>query len=88
MAIAFAARKIARRPADEAMTFGYVRAEIVAALINYTTLIIVGIYLAYEAILRFVEPQPVRGWIVVIVAAVAPLGSPITHSANAACCRG
>ena len=33
---AFFARKIARRPADQAMTFGYGRAEVVAALINYT----------------------------------------------------
>jgi cobalt-zinc-cadmium efflux system protein len=71
LVIAFAARKIARRPADDAMTFGYVRAEIIAALINYTTLIIVGLYLAYEAVLRFVEPHPVDGWIVVIVASVA-----------------
>jgi len=71
LAIAFAARRIARRPADAAMTFGYVRAEIVAALINYTTLIIVGLYLAYEAILRFAEPHPVTGWIVVIVAGIA-----------------
>jgi cobalt-zinc-cadmium efflux system protein len=71
LAIAFVARRIARRPADEAMTFGYVRAEIVAALINYTTLIVVGLYLAYEAILRFAEPHPVAGWIVVIVAGIA-----------------
>jgi len=69
--IAFAARKIARRPSDASMTFGYVRAEIVAALINYTTLILVGLYLVYEAILRFFEPEPVAGWIIVIIAAIA-----------------
>lgn len=71
LVIAFVARRIARRPSDEHMTFGYVRAEIVAALINYTTLILVGFYLVYEAILRFVEPQPVAGWIIVVIAAVA-----------------
>ena len=71
LVIAFAARKIARRRADERMTFGYVRAEIVAALINYTTLILVGFYLVYEAILRFFEPEPVAGWIIVIIAAIA-----------------
>ena len=71
LAIAFGARKIGRRPADEAMTFGYERVEIVAALINYTTLIVVGFYLAYEAILRFFDPQKVDGWLVVIVAAIA-----------------
>ena len=45
LVIAFAARKISRRPADERMTFGYGRVEVVAALINYTTLILIGIYL-------------------------------------------
>lgn len=34
LVIAFAARKVARRPADARMTFGYGRIEIVAALIN------------------------------------------------------
>jgi cobalt-zinc-cadmium efflux system protein len=71
LGIAFAARRIARRPSDEVMTFGYVRAEIVAALINYTTLIVIGLYLVYEAVLRFAEPQPVEGWLVVIVAGIA-----------------
>ena len=71
LGIAFMARRIARRPSDDTMTFGYVRAEIVAALINYTTLIVIGVYLVYEAILRFFEPQPVVGWLIVIIAGVA-----------------
>ena len=71
LGIAFAARRIARRPSDETMTFGYVRAEIVAALINYTTLIVIGLYLVYEAVMRFVEPQPVEGWLIVIIAGIA-----------------
>ena len=69
--IAFVARKIARRPADAQMTFGYGRVEAVAALINYTTLIVIGLYLVYEAIIRFFDPSPVTGWIIVIVAGVA-----------------
>ncbi|PRY80551.1 cobalt-zinc-cadmium efflux system protein [Yoonia maritima] len=69
--IAFGARKIARRPSDATMTFGYGRIEVVAALVNYTTLIIIGLYLLYEAVLRFMDPQPVAGWIIVVVAAVA-----------------
>ena len=71
LGIAFAARRIARRPSDDSMTFGYVRAEIVAALINYTTLIVIGLYLVYEAIIRFLDPEPVDGWLVVIIAGVA-----------------
>ena len=69
--IAFLARRIARRPSDATMTFGYARAEVVAALINYTTLIVIGLYLVYEAVLRFIEPEPVAGWIIVAVAGVA-----------------
>ena len=69
--IAFFARKIARRPADDIMTFGYGRAEVVAALINYTSLILVGLWLAFEAVMRFLDPQPVDGWLVVGLASLA-----------------
>ncbi len=69
--IAFGARKIARRPADEDMSFGYGRVEVVAALINYTTLIVLALYLVYEGVLRFLEPQPINGWMVVWIAAFA-----------------
>ena len=69
--IAFGARRIARRPRDAAMTFGYGRIEVVAALINYTTLIVLALYLLVEAASRFIDPQPVAGWIVVILAGIA-----------------
>lgn len=71
LVIAFAARKIARRPADERMTFGYGRIEIVAALINYTTLILIGFYLVYEGGMRLLDPPQVAGWTVVILGCVA-----------------
>ena len=71
LVIAFAARKIARRPADGRMTFGYGRIEVVAALINYTTLILVGFYLIYEGGMRMIEPTEVAGWTVVILGSVA-----------------
>ncbi len=71
LGIAYAARRIGRRAADDRMTFGYARAEIVAALVNFTTLILLGAYLAYEAVLRLLDPQPVAGWTVIGVAGVA-----------------
>ena len=69
--IAWVARRIGRQPADRFKTFGYKRAEIIAALINLVTLVIVGLYLIYEAMWRFVEPQVIEGWTVVIVAGIA-----------------
>ena len=71
LVIAFFARKIARRPADKRMTFGYGRLEIVAALINYTTLILIGFYLIYEGGMRMIDPPEVQGWTVVILGGVA-----------------
>jgi len=71
LVLALVARRIARRPADAAMTFGYGRAEVVAALINYTTLITLSIWLAFEGVMRLFDPQDVEGWTVVIVAGIA-----------------
>ncbi|MFW8596375.1 cation diffusion facilitator family transporter [Cribrihabitans neustonicus] len=71
LVITFVARKIARRPADSTMTFGYGRTEIVAAHINYTTLILVGFYLIYEGGMRMIDPPEVRGWTVVILGGIA-----------------
>ncbi|GJL73766.1 MAG: cation efflux system protein [Nitrosomonas sp.] len=69
--IALVAIRIARKPPDQFKTFGYKRAETIAALINLTTLIIVGLYLCYEAIKRFIAPVEIEGWTVVIVAGIA-----------------
>ncbi|TMM47068.1 cation diffusion facilitator family transporter [Colwellia ponticola] len=69
--IAIVARKIARKPANSNMTYGFKRAEIIGALINSTTLIIVGFYLIYEAISKYFNPEPINGWIVVWIATIA-----------------
>lgn len=71
LGIALFARRVARRGADATMTYGYRRAEIIAALINLTTLIVIGVYLVYEAVFRLFAPEPVAGWIVVAVAGIA-----------------
>ena len=71
LGIALVARRIARRPADSRRTFGYRRAEVIGAIINLTTLIIVGLYLIYEAVSRYFDPRPIEGWVVVWVAGIA-----------------
>ena len=76
--IALIARKWAEKPADENRTFGYKRAELIGAMINLTTLILIGVYLLFEAIMRVFEPEPITGWIVVIIACVALVVDVIT----------
>ena len=71
LGIAIFARAISRKPADEFKTFGYQRAEVVAALINLTLLITISFYLIYEAVWRIIEPQIITGWIIVLVAGIA-----------------
>jgi cobalt-zinc-cadmium efflux system protein len=71
LVIAFGARRIARRPATPQMSFGYGRAEVIAALVNYTSLIMISAWLGFEAIVRLLDPPEVTGWIVVVLAGVA-----------------
>ncbi len=71
LVLALFARKIGRKSADEFKTFGYKRAEIIASLINLTLLIVLSLYLIYEAIWRFIEPVMISGWIIIIIAGVA-----------------
>jgi len=64
------ALNLAKRPASQTKTYGYYRAEILAALVNGTILVLVSAYIFYEAYHRFVEPPEVRGGLMLIVAAI------------------
>lgn len=48
------------RPSTKKWTYGFYRAEILAAFINGFVLILISAYLAYEAILRFITPQKIQ----------------------------
>lgn len=69
--VALIARNIGNRSATSSMTYGFKRAEIVGVLINSTMLILVGIYLIFEAIDKYFNPTPIDGWIVFWVAGIA-----------------
>ena len=71
LGIAAIAVKIAKVPSNQRMTYGYKRAEILGALINSITLVMVGVYLLYESINRYFDQNIVDGWTVVWVAAIA-----------------
>lgn len=66
--ISFVANKYATKKASFDKTFGYKRAEIIAAFVNAATLIIVAIYLIYEAIARFVHPKNIESGLVIWLA--------------------
>lgn len=68
--LALIAIRIGRKPPDQFKTFGYKRAETIAALINLTCLILIGFYLIIESCQRFYDPEPITGWIVIVVAGV------------------
>jgi len=61
----YIAHKLSRRKASLNQTFGYKRAEIMAAFINASTLIIVALFLIYEAIERFTHPEPIESGLVI-----------------------
>jgi cobalt-zinc-cadmium efflux system protein len=88
LVIALVARRVARRPSDLTRTFGYRRAEIIGALVNLTVLIVVGLYLVYEAVARLVEPREIEGWIVVGVASFAFVVDVLTAALLWAMSRG
>jgi len=73
LGLALGARRVARRPADHRRSFGYRRAEVVAASANLTALMVVAFFLASEAVARIFERPVIDGWTVVIVAGVALL---------------
>ncbi|KJZ08839.1 cation transporter [Marinomonas sp. S3726] len=85
--VALIARNIGQRSATSSMTYGYKRAEIIGVLINSTSLILVGIYLIFEAIDSYFNPTPINGWIVFWVAGIALvidiITAVLTYSAGA-----
>jgi cobalt-zinc-cadmium efflux system protein len=63
--IAFWANKLSRKPSNTKKTFGYHRAEIIAALFNSSVLIAVSVYLIFEALHKFYNPEPINSlWVI------------------------
>jgi len=62
------AYKLSRRKASINNTFGYKRAELIAAFINAITLIIVALFLIYEASSRLFHPEPIQSTLVIWLA--------------------
>ncbi|WP_077801000.1 cation diffusion facilitator family transporter [Streptomyces sp. JHA26] len=70
LGMALLAIHFANRPPSDRRTFGYARAEILAALANCVLLLGVGGYVLYEAIERFVTPADTAGGLTVVFGAI------------------
>ena len=70
LAIALAAIRIARRPADQQRTYGYYRFEILAAAFNALLLFAVGLYILYEAYLRLKNPPEIHSMGMLVIAVI------------------
>jgi cobalt-zinc-cadmium efflux system protein len=75
LVVSYVANKLAKKKASLQKTFGYKRAEILAAFINASTLIIVAVLLIIEAIKRFQNPQEIESGLVIWLSIVAILGN-------------
>ncbi|WP_339889615.1 cation diffusion facilitator family transporter [uncultured Flavobacterium sp.] len=73
LVISYVAHKLSRRKASYEQTFGLKRAELIAAFVNALSLIVVAIYLVYEAISRFFHPHDIQPTIVIWLAALGIL---------------
>ncbi|MFM9435201.1 cobalt-zinc-cadmium efflux system protein [Janthinobacterium sp. CG_23.3] len=70
LGLALLAQVIAKRPPSAKHSFGFGRAEALAAFVNGLAMLAVVLWIAYEAVQRFAAPQPVQGGMVVVVAAI------------------
>src|SRR4051794_10944967 len=70
LALALGATRLAARPAGGALTYGLKRTEILSAQFNGATLLVLGLLIVFEGIRRLVEPPPVEGVVVFVVALV------------------
>ncbi|MFJ5779134.1 cation diffusion facilitator family transporter [Streptomyces sp. NPDC093094] len=70
LGMALLAIRFASLPPSARRTFGYARAEILAALANCLLLLGVGGYVLYEAIQRFITPAGTEGGVTIVFALI------------------
>ncbi len=70
LGLALLAQLIARRGPSARHSFGFVRAEALAAFVNSLALLALVSWIVYEAVQRLATPEPVQGGVVLVVAAI------------------
>lgn len=92
LAVALLAFKMGEKSADKEKTFGYRRFEILAAVFNGVTLIVIAVIIIIEAISRFINPPEIAstgmlviailGLIINIIVAKILMGGDTHHNLN------
>ncbi|MFJ4752795.1 cation diffusion facilitator family transporter [Streptomyces sp. NPDC088763] len=80
LGMALLAIHFANRPASTTRTFGYARAEILAALANCLLLLGVGGYVLYEAVERFFTPADTEGGLMIVFGSIGLVANLISLS--------
>jgi cobalt-zinc-cadmium efflux system protein len=73
LALAWAAFRIGRRPADPRRSYGYHRFQVLAAFVNGIALVAIVLWIAVEAVRRFFDPVEVLGGLMLAIAVVGLL---------------
>lgn len=73
--ISYIATVLSKKKASTNKTFGYKRAEIIAAFVNSASLIVVAIILIKEAVERFMNPQVIESTLVIWLSLIAIAGN-------------
>ena len=73
LALAWIGFKLAERPADQTRSFGWARFKVLAAFVNGLTLLVLAVWIIFEAIQRLMAPEPVMGELLLGVAVLGLL---------------
>ena len=68
--LSYYALKISKKEKSLSKTYGYKRAQVLAAFINSATLIVISVYLLFEAYKRFLHPEEIKSNLMIIVASI------------------
>jgi cobalt-zinc-cadmium efflux system protein len=78
LSLALIAAVLAGRPATDARTWGYRRAEVLAAAAQAAVLLAVGVYVLVEGVRRLIEPPPVGSAAMAVFGAVGLAGNAVS----------
>lgn len=80
LGLAWVALRIAARPADHKRSFGYQRLRVIATLLNGLALFLIVGWIAFEAVVRLLQPHPVEAWPMLWIAVLGALANLISFA--------